>query len=96
VDLVARNAYDLILMDMQMPHMDGLEATRRIREMANGARPAILAFTANAFVEDQAHCLEAGMNDFIAKPIEAEKLFELLVKWLSQPQEAPVLTESGR
>ena len=70
-------AYDIILMDMRMPEMDGLEATRRIREL--GGAPAhvpIIALTANATQEDRRLCLEAGMNDFMAKPIDANDLVQ--------------------
>jgi len=76
------NAYDLILMDMQMPRMDGLEATRRIRGVPGRAQVPILAMTANAFVEDRARCLAVGMNDFIPKPIDPDHLYELVVRWL--------------
>ncbi|MDP1524951.1 MAG: response regulator [Rhodocyclaceae bacterium] len=77
--------YDLILMDMQMPGMDGLDATRRIRRGTHNSQTPILAFTANAFVEDKVHCFEAGMNDFITKPVLPRVLFEALQKWLTKP-----------
>ncbi len=88
IDRVSKNTYDLILMDMQMPHMDGLEATCQIRQLANGARVPILASTANVFAEDKARCMAAGMNDFVSKPIEPGVLFETVRKWLSQHSNA--------
>ena len=71
--------YDLVFMDVQMPEMDGLEATRRIRDELPAARqPRIVAMTAAAFPEDRARCLEAGMNDYVAKPVSLQDLTGLL------------------
>jgi PAS domain S-box-containing protein len=75
--------YDIILMDMQMPHMNGLEATRAIRSLPQHAHTPILAITANAFTEDKAHCLEAGMDDFLSKPVKPDVLFSMLLKWMT-------------
>lgn len=78
-----RHRYAIVLMDMQMPEMDGIAATGAIRRAPGGAEVPILAMTANAFAEDRARCLAAGMDDFVAKPFEPELLFEKLLHWLS-------------
>ena len=74
VDAAARQAYDLIFMDIQMPRKDGLEAAREIRRHYQGRVPYVVAMTANALVSDRAACVEAGMNDFIAKPVRIDDL----------------------
>jgi PAS domain S-box-containing protein len=87
LDRVKSTAYDLILMDMQMPVMGGVEATRLIRQLPDRQRVPILAMTANAFSEDRDACLAAGMNDFISKPVAPDRLYDMLLRWLSIPRE---------
>jgi CheY-like chemotaxis protein/two-component sensor histidine kinase len=81
--MAQRVSYDLILMDMQMPNLNGVDATKAIRALPGYATTPILAMTANAFDEDRRICIDAGMNDHIGKPVDPDKLFETLLKWLS-------------
>ncbi len=77
--------YGLVFMDMQMPVMDGLDATRLIRQLPGREHLPIVAMTANAMVEDSDRCLAAGMNDYISKPFRPEALWALLGRWLTPP-----------
>jgi PAS domain S-box-containing protein len=83
VDLASAAPYDLILMDMQMPFLDGVAASRAIRQLPGHAETPIVAMTANAFSEDKAACLEAGMSDFLAKPVDPPLLYAMLDRWLA-------------
>jgi CheY-like chemotaxis protein len=81
--------YDMVLMDMQMPVMDGLAATRAIRQNSQFKDLPIIAMTANAMADDREKCLEAGMNDYLAKPIDPDKLFDALLRWIPARTAAP-------
>jgi CheY-like chemotaxis protein len=82
--MARQTGYDLILMDMQMPRLNGVDATRAIRAQAGIAQPPILAMTANAFEEDRQVCLAAGMDDHIGKPVVPNLLYATLLKWLTR------------
>ena len=84
IDMLSKSAYDLVLMDCQMPEMDGFEATRIIRDPASTVldhEVPVVAMTANAFPEDRARAIAAGMNDFLAKPVDRSVLADMLEKW---------------
>ena len=83
VALAGKTTYAVILMDMQMPRLNGLDATRQIRQLPGYAHTPIIAMTANVFVEDKLRCMEAGMSDFLAKPFDPVTLFETLLHALS-------------
>jgi len=85
LDMVQRSGYDLVLMDMQMPVMDGLSATEAIRRIARLEQLPIVAMTANAMEKDRSSCLEAGMSDFLTKPINPDELWRMILKWVQPP-----------
>jgi CheY-like chemotaxis protein len=103
LERVRQRPYDAVLMDMQMPEMDGYEASRRIRADSALADLPIIAMTAHAMEGDRKQCLDAGMNDYVSKPIDPKHLFDVLGKWVSivaepiegaAPDEASVQTPS--
>lgn len=83
VEMSGHRPFDIILMDVQMPEMDGLEATKMIRQKKE-RQPVILAMTANAMQGDEEECLLAGMNDYLSKPVKLEALVSMLKKWASK------------
>ena len=93
--LVRENEYDVVLMDMQMPVMDGIEATRIIRADQRFDKLPIIAMTANAMASDRALCLDAGMNDHIAKPIDPDQLFGVLLRWIRRTDGAGSIVLPG-
>jgi len=83
IEAARDGSYDAILMDVQMPHMDGYAATRQIRAHEEGRRRPIIAMTAAAIAGERERCLEAGMDDFLTKPVDAARLAETLTRWLA-------------
>ena len=81
--MAGRATYDLILMDCQMPHMDGFETTRRLRAALAGRTPPVIAVTAGATNEDRRACEEAGMDDYAPKPLSLDAVQTMLHKWLA-------------
>jgi PAS domain S-box-containing protein len=93
----AAEPYDVVFMDVQMPQMDGIEATRRIRRLPGAETLPIIAMTANAFAQDRASCMAAGMNDFVPKPFEKKDVATVLLKWLlpAHPDGAAAASAAG-
>ena len=87
VALAAKGTFDLVLMDVQMPIMDGIEAARAIREGEKGVRIPIVALTANAMEGDRENCRKAGMDDYLPKPFQCTELRDKLDTWLKKNQE---------
>jgi len=84
IDATAAQPYDLVFMDVQLPGIDGLEATRTIARRRRGKRPPIVALTANVLPQDVSRCLEAGMDSHLAKPVSKDELAEALMRWLAK------------
>ncbi|MBF0193283.1 MAG: PAS domain S-box protein [Magnetococcales bacterium] len=94
VKLVAENEFEIVLMDIQMPEMDGFTATSKIRDMPGGDKLPILAMTAHAMEGDREKSLNAGMNDHVTKPIDPDKLFDALVQWIPVKERGVVVNKS--
>jgi two-component system sensor histidine kinase/response regulator len=88
IEELSKAHYDIVLMDIQMPIMDGYEATRQIRATPALAGQCVIAMTASAMVEDSKRCIQAGMSDFVSKPIDADHLYQTLAKWLPDSETA--------
>jgi CheY-like chemotaxis protein len=95
VEKISHQEYDLVLMDMQMPVMDGVTATKAIRSNPRYQALPIIAMTANAMDRDRQMCLEAGMNDHLAKPIDPDKLFDALLRWITPRARSAAAAQSA-
>lgn len=95
LEQTAAGSFDCILMDVRMPFMDGLQATRVLREMSASKEIPIIAMTANALVEDREECLRVGMNDFISKPVNPELLLLILERWIPASTVAPLAASAA-
>jgi len=99
IEMLSKSSYDLVLMDCQMPEMDGFEATRIIRDRGSSVLDhdiAVVAMTANAFPEDRSRAFASGMNDFLAKPVERTVLAGMLAKWLKTADREVPRAAAGR
>jgi PAS domain S-box-containing protein len=96
VKAVAVSKYDVVFMDIQMSGMDGFEATKRIRQQFGHSGPVIIAMTAFASPEDRKACIDAGMDDYVSKPITIDDLERMLVKWVKNPNPEIVITQSSK
>ena len=90
VELAQKSPYDLVFMDMQMAVMDGITATREIRKLQRLKHLPIVAMTANAMERDRRKCLDAGMNDFLGKPLDQQDLLGILLRWIRPRGATPV------
>ncbi len=96
LEMIAQNNYCLVLMDCQMPEIDGYEATRLLRKQETKSHLPIIAITANAMVGDREKCLNAGMDDYLSKPLEREKLEQVLEQWLPRNSFSSLMTEERK
>jgi len=94
VDAVESGKFDGVLMDIHMPGIDGYEATRRIRRLPGMAQLPIIAMTANAMLGDRERCLQAGMSDHVAKPVDPDEMFATMARWITPSQPGPVPSEA--
>ena len=89
LDLAARHAYDLVVTDLAMPGLDGVETAHRIRELPGYEKTPIIALSACVFGEDRDYCLNGGLDDFITKPVTAMRLYDIVLRWLDAAENEP-------